>query len=801
MARSFSRQEAKSCLANTRDLINRLEQIRDLPDRLAQEVSDAAENLADLEVKHMLLDVPVEEINQGNQRFKTKYLRDHGYETVADLFGVSSAELADIKGISDEAAILICRQTEDMIRQTKSYVRLRLNYDDRSGEATNLVTALSKYRQEATIWQLLWRESGIGEKTDEMRVLADDLLAGNSGAIRWLFTSGDKKQRAEEAYHRLSELLDSEEVREARSRLNRIRQLENMSEEAAWKDFRENSIAYTNLLEDMVPNLAGAGDTEYGLPEDLVEGIQEEPLLTNGLTCSLRRYQEWGVKYILHQKRVLLGDEMGLGKTVQAIAAMVTLHNTGATHFLVVCPASVISNWCREIEKHSVLSVCRVHGKDREEMLVSWKKNGGVAVTTYETTAHIFLDTSFRFSMMVVDEAHYIKNPEAKRTINVKYISGHADRLLFMTGTALENRVGEMVGLMKILQPEVAGSVQSMTYLSSAPQFAEKIAPVYYRRRRKDVLTELPELIDTEAWCTMGRLEKAEYEIAVLEGNYAKARRVSWNIDDMEESSKAKRMMDIIDEAQEEGRKVIVFSFFLDTIQKVQSLLPGRCFGPINGSVPPARRQEIIDEFDQAESGSVLAAQIQAGGTGLNIQSASVVILCEPQFKPSTENQAISRAYRMGQTRNVLVYRLLCDDTIDERIIDMLRGKQEIFDAFADESKVGKESLKIDEKAAEETTQDTDILLETSQEHNTSEVEIDKIEATEIEEGKTETVEAAAGEAKTAETETAETAAGESESNIVAEISEQTFGAIMKEERRRIEEERKNAKSKTDAYF
>lgn len=157
-------------------------------------------------------------------------------------------------------------------------------------------------------------------------------------------------------------------------------------------------------------------------------------------------------------------------------------------------------------------------------------------------------------------------------------------------------------------------------------------------------------------------------------------------------------MKEIIEEAEDDGRKVIVFSFFLDTIKKITEMLGKRCYGPINGSVTPQRRQDIIDDFDKAPAGSVLAAQIQAGGTGLNIQSASVVILCEPQFKPSTENQAISRAYRMGQTRNVLVYRLLCEDTVDERITALLESKQEIFDAFADKSEAANESRELDEK-------------------------------------------------------------------------------------------------------
>jgi SNF2 family DNA or RNA helicase len=128
-------------------------------------------------------------------------------------------------------------------------------------------------------------------------------------------------------------------------------------------------------------------------------------------------------------------------------------------------------------------------------------------------------------------------------------------------------------------------------------------------------------------------------------------------------------------------------------------LLGDRCTEAINGSVPPQRRQEIIDAFDKAPAGTVLPAQIQSGGTGLNIQTASVVIICEPQFKPSTENQAISRAYRMGQTRNVLVYRLLCENTVDERITALLEAKQAIFDAYADRSVAADESLELDEKS------------------------------------------------------------------------------------------------------
>ncbi|MDO4744718.1 MAG: C-terminal helicase domain-containing protein, partial [Clostridia bacterium] len=124
-----------------------------------------------------------------------------------------------------------------------------------------------------------------------------------------------------------------------------------------------------------------------------------------------------------------------------------------------------------------------------------------------------------------------------------------------------------------------------------------------------------------------------------------------------------------------------------------------RCLEPITGEISPQRRQEIVDAFSKAEDDAVLASQVQAGGAGLNIQSASVIIFCEPQIKPSIENQAIARAYRMGQVRDVLVYRLLADDTIDESMLELLKNKQQQFDSFADESVVGEESLKPAESA------------------------------------------------------------------------------------------------------
>lgn len=170
--------------------------------------------------------------------------------------------------------------------------------------------------------------------------------------------------------------------------------------------------------------------------------------------------------------------------------------------------------------------------------------------------------------MLIVDEAHYIKNPDAQRSKSVARLCGISDRILFMTGTALENRVEEMIPLVELLQPDVAEQIKDYSFMSGAEKFGELVAPVYFRRKRDDVLKELPELIEVQEWCKLSREERQIYEASVLERDYAMTRRVSWNVDDINKSAKANRLLEIINEAAEEERKIIVFTFFLDTAKK-----------------------------------------------------------------------------------------------------------------------------------------------------------------------------------------------------------------------------------------
>lgn len=697
MARNYSSSEVRALQRKYQELYAKFRHLDGLEQRSRTEVQTAADKIAADGSKELLNTISVDELSRYKKGVRIKTLHDAGFHTIADIIKAHPYQLSAINGISPEGAQEIKKAADTIAKTAQDGIKIRLSADDKSPAATALVTALCKYKRilPAVSTAAQFRQY---YDSDLTKALADAKPA--TGGLRWMFASAAKKNTADAACASLVQILSDANLAPVNEAMNgAMRQFNYISAKEAWEDFSRDSIAYINLLESIEPDRVGSGDEIYGLPEEIAGSVADVVLDLTGLRCSLRRYQEWGVKYAVAQKKILLGDEMGLGKTVQAIAVMVHLRNQGATHFAVVCPASVLTNWRREIEKHSDLGVIRIHGNGKEAALQQWLSQGGVAVTTFETTAVFELDESFRPDMLTVDEAHYIKNPSAQRTVNVKKLCGHADRLLFMTGTALENRVEEMATLITILNQEVAKAIQPMLSLSSAPQFREAVAPVYYRRKREDVLTELPELIESCEWCDLLPKEKRIYRDAVAEQNFMAARRVSWNVDDPEDSSKARRLLEIIDDAKDQERKVLIFSFFLDTISKITTLLGDGCMEPITGSVSPARRQEIIDEFDNAPAGSALAAQIQSGGTGLNIQSASVVIMCEPQLKPSIENQAISRAYRMGQARSVLVYRLLCDDTVDERIMELLKAKQKEFDAFADESKAADDTAELDKAA------------------------------------------------------------------------------------------------------
>ena len=735
------------------------------------QIRTAIEEAVAPEVTAQLMRIPVDEINAAKDGIRTGVLKTAGFENVQSVCMATHTTLAGVRGIGEEMASNAKKNAAKIAADVSKTVKLRIRADHKTPEYSRLVTAVAEYMR---------AKENLPKSQQIRSMLPYDpngelakLNCAQSG-FKWFFAGDAKKTAAEATYNSLLAAANAIDatgflpgLESASAELNPITIAD------AWNDFAARPVEYYNVLEEIAPDRFDTSEDGYGLSDEILESVKNTPVDLTGLKCTLRGYQEWGVKYILQQKRVLLGDEMGLGKTIQALAAMVSVRNEGATHFLVICPASVIINWCREVESKSDLKAVNLHDSRRDSAFQTWKENGGVAVTNYESLEnHFEIEEDFKIDMIVVDEAHYIKNTEARRSKNALAICQHTDRILFMTGTPLENRVEEMVRLMDYLQHDVAQLAQQVSTTAYADDFKEKISPVYYRRKRDDVLTELPDLTDIKEWCDMTPEDEKIYEDDILTGSFMDARRVSWRNDDyLNTSAKVQRLREIVEDASDDARKVLVFSFFLDTLEKVRSVFGERCIGVINGSVPVAERQAIVDAFEAAPAGSVLAAQIQSGGTGLNIQSASVVILCEPQYKPSTENQAIGRAHRMGQTRDVLVHRLLCPNTVDERMLELLEAKQAEFDTFADESSAAKRDAAAE--AAGETVQV--VVRENG--------EAAGAEAGQLTDG---AAGAGAGEAAAAGTAGAAVSAAAGSTSADAEIDNASMNRIFENERERI---------------
>ena len=677
------KKQIKANIRQTQQIDRRLKAALDEErDDLAQ-LRKAADQFLNAKIQATLESMDVEMLTQGKQKIRISYLRTAGIQNMWQLSKMSRQQLEALNGIGTQGAAAIFDLTKQIVKNAKEKLSVRIQADDHTNADNTLVAAL--YRVIVHSQQRLQLEKLYQQ---HHKLLTKEISAAQkaAGGFSWFFASAKERETALAAAAALQDRLNTDF--NDLSLLDSYTAVSRADVTECYAHFRENAAEYYAALEKHCKQLPVAQDTKAGLPEELVAQIEATPVDLTGLKATLRSYQDFGVRYAVHQKRTLLGDEMGLGKTIQAIATMIAMKATGKHHFMVVCPASVLINWCREIRKFSDMEVTKIHGAD-EEALLHWRENGDIAVTTFESISRFSLPEKFKFDFLVVDEAHYVKNPAAQRTVAMQKLLAKTAGVLYMSGTPLVNRVDEMCFLVSCLQPQLSARLEQLKLVSTAEQFRSELSGVYLRRVREDVLTELPDLIEKEQWCELGSAEQSIYREAVASGNLMAIRQVSWQVSDLKDSSKAMRLLEICESAKEQGRKIIVFSFFRNTLQKVCTLLGERCSQIISGDISPAVRQQIVDGFNAAEPGAVLVSQVQAGGTGLNIQAASVVVFCEPQLTPAIENQAIARAYRMGQTRDVLVYRLLADETIDERMLEILSNKQKEFDAFAENSVIG----------------------------------------------------------------------------------------------------------------
>jgi superfamily II DNA or RNA helicase len=685
---------ARAVVADGRALLDAIEAVLAAPGESREVARRAYEAVRDRIVAEALDVMPVDRLREfvpGKVTFAP--LIDGGLDTVGKVLAAGPEALRRTSRVRRRTARRIMAAAAQMRESVEDGTRVRIDPDARTPEQTALVAALRRHERARSALKgpdLSPLASEIGRSLDP--------AARGASRRRMLFTfSGRKKQEARDALTELDAVLSSKPVATARKRLSRAEaELEKAGREQRvtrlWNDYLARPVTYNGLLIE-VAELDPAREASQGfLPADIAEQVRVLPLDQSLLKTSLRGYQAFGAKFALVQERVILGDEMGLGKTVESLAAMCHLAAKGATHFLVVCPASVVINWTREVERHTLLEARRLHlpGAKRQAAEQEWAANGGVAVTTFEALRTMQADLDVPVAMMVVDEAHYAKNPNALRTQAVSEWASRSRRALFLTGTPMENRVEEFRVLVGHLRPQVAEDLDIKDEALDGTRFREQVAPVYLRRNQEDVLSELPERLETTEWVALEGAAMRAYRKAVLEGNFMAMRRAAFDPGTVKGSPKLRRLVEIVSEAADGGRKVIVFSYFRDVLETVAAVLSGRdgvpgvtVVGPLTGDISPADRQAMVDELTNATGPAVLVSQIQAGGVGLNIQAASVVIIAEPQLTPSIEEQAIARAHRMGQVRRVDVHRLLCEDSVDQRILELLAGKREAFDEYA----------------------------------------------------------------------------------------------------------------------
>lgn len=442
----------------------------------------------------------------------------------------------------------------------------------------------------------------------------------------------------------------------------------------------------------------------------------------------LRPYQERGFRWMMRNSRIGLGsilaDDMGLGKTLQVISVLEGLRVAGDLKkkpALVVVPTSLITNWLREAAKFAPeLRMHLFYGPDR-----TFPEEGAadVILTTYGTlrsSAERLEKKKFR--LLVIDEAQAIKN---YRTSTFKSVKGMtADAVIAMSGTPVENRLMEYWSIMEAANPGLLGTpttfkkdfaepIEVAHDTDTADRFKRVTAPFIMRRMKTDksIISDLPEKITTDEYCTLTNEQIAIYQ-AIVKKNLA---RLNDGLSDFERrgvvlqliiqlkqlcntplqyekkspynkpenSGKMQRLFEILDELAETGRKVLIFTQFKEMGKLLQKWIgehTGKKPEFIHGGVDTAQRQKIVDAFQNDRNQKVLVLSLKAAGTGLNLTAASAVIHYDLWWNPAVENQATDRAFRIGQKQTVNVYRLISAETFEEKINAMIEAKKALAD-------------------------------------------------------------------------------------------------------------------------
>jgi non-specific serine/threonine protein kinase len=453
------------------------------------------------------------------------------------------------------------------------------------------------------------------------------------------------------------------------------------------------------------------------------------------LQGTLRPYQLAGVQwlYLLTQLRLgaCLADDMGLGKTIQVLSLLLTLKNEAGDKrkpSLLVAPASLLANWASEIARFAPSLKARVahpSAAPAEKLNADDADNPADADTLADVdlviTSYGFLARSpwlgaAPWRLVVLDEAQAIKNPAARQTKMVKQL--RADTRIALTGTPVENRLGDLWSIFDFINPGLLGSSKQFSSFAKSlvdrpnnpyGPLRELIRPYILRRLKTDrsVIPDLPDKTEVKAFCSLSRRQAALYQQAVEE----LTRRLE-DVDGIErrglvlallmrlkqicnhpsqwlgdgtwaeqDSGKFARLRDIVEVVAARQEKALIFTQFRETTAPLAAFL-GSVFGRaglvLHGETEVKKRKELVRRFQEDENIPFFLLSLKAGGAGLNLTAASHVIHFDRWWNPAVENQATDRAFRIGQTRNVLVHKFICRGTVEEKIDQLIESKKQL---------------------------------------------------------------------------------------------------------------------------
>ena len=484
------------------------------------------------------------------------------------------------------------------------------------------------------------------------------------------------------------------------------------------KEDRSVSFYRDQLFKAVVRGMKDVEDSEFEIPEPFA--------------AVLRGYQKTGYRWLKSLDAYgfggILADEMGLGKTIQIIALLLDEKRQCGGKTLIVCPASLVYNWENEIVRFAPeLSVAAAAGSqgEREQLFerLSAEKDGGtdVVITSYDLLKRdLAFYRSMDFRYQIIDEAQYIKNAATQASRAVKSISARARFAL--TGTPMENHLGELWSIFDFLMPGFLFTYQKFKKTFETPivrdgsrealeRLHRMIGPFLLRRLKRDVLKELPSKMETVLY---SRMEGEQKRIYTASAAALKERLLAGELETGEDrmqilaellrlrqiccdpslcfprykggSAKLETCMELLENGTRAGHKILLFSQFTSMLDVIAGRLSKEKirFYMLTGATPKGRRMQMVSDFHKDDV-MVFLISLKAGGTGLNLTAADVVIHYDPWWNAAAQDQATDRAHRMGQENQVTVFRLVTSHTVEENILKLQERKRDLADSVVTE--------------------------------------------------------------------------------------------------------------------